>query len=170
MLNALFVTDSRVLVWRAGPGLCRIFTAVAVYLVKMLGLRVIRFQLVVADGPSGRDAAVMANLTEVFSTQTKESSAVKLRIPTDEVVGVRVQFLAIAIAPCLFGIVFPFEVYGARAPVILLTRNVIAPLEEKNLFARRRECISQRAAARARADDDYVVVIVAGHGGLRLAG
>ena len=68
MLNALLVTDSRVLVRRAGPGLRRIFTTVAVYLVKMLGLRVIRFQLVIADGPRGRDSAVMANLTEVFST------------------------------------------------------------------------------------------------------
>src|SRR6185295_2768402 len=140
MLNALFVTDSRVLVWRAGPGLRRIFTAVAVYLVKMLGFRVIRFELVIADGPRGRDSAVMANLTKVFSAQTKESGAVKLRIPTDKVVGVRVQFLAIAIAPRLFGVVFPFEVYGARAPVVLLTRDVIAPLEEENLFARGREC------------------------------
>src|ERR1041384_4910952 len=170
MLNALLVTDCRKPVRRAGPGLRRIFTTIAVYLVKMLGLRVIRFELVIADGPRGRDSAVMANLTEVFSTQTKESSAVKLRIPTDKVVGVRVQFLAIAIAPRLFSVVFPFEVYGARAPVVLLTRDIIAPLEKKNLFARGRECVSQCAAARGRANAASFELTVAGHGGLRPAG
>ena len=66
MLNALFVAYSRIFVRRAGPWFRRVFTTIAVYLVKMLGLRVIRLQLVVADGPCGRDATVMPNLTEVL--------------------------------------------------------------------------------------------------------
>src|SRR5215213_796169 len=90
MLKALFVTDCRILVRRAGPGLRRIFTTIAVYVVKMLGFRVIRFQLVVADGPGRRDATVMTNLTEVFFSQTEESRAVELRVTTDEVIRVRV--------------------------------------------------------------------------------
>src|SRR5215213_621683 len=66
MLNALFVTDGWIFVRRAGPGLCGILTAIAVYVIKVFRLGVIRFQLVIADGPGARDAAVMTNLTEVF--------------------------------------------------------------------------------------------------------
>ena len=133
MLNALFVTDCRILVRRAGPGLRRIFATIAVYLVKMLGFGVIRFQLVVTDRPGGRDSAVMTNLSEVLFSQTKERRAVELCVTADEIIRVRMKFLAVAIAPRLFGVVFPFEIYGARAPVVLFTRNVIAALEEKDL-------------------------------------
>src|SRR5678815_1186786 len=167
VLNALFVTNCRILVRRAGPRLCRIFTAIAVYLIEMLGPGVIMLQLVVADGPCRRDPTVMSNLTEVFFSQTDESSAVKLCVTTIEIIRVRMKFLAFVVAPRFFRVVFRFEIYGARAPVVLLTRNVIAALEEKDLLARGREAVGQRASARARADDDYVVVIVAGHGGLR---
>src|ERR1051325_9673647 len=163
MLNALFVTHGRILVRRAGPWLCRIFTAITVYLVKMLGGGVVRLEFVVADGPGRRDSAVMTNLAEVFFAQTKESSAVKLSVATDEIIRVRMQLLAVTVAPRLFGVVSRLEVYGARAPVVLFTRNVIAALEQQNLLARGRKFVGQRAAARARADDDYVVMVVAGH-------
>src|ERR1051325_3417858 len=62
MLNALFVTYRGILVRRAGPGLGRVFTTITVYLIKVFGLSVIRLQLVVTDGPCGRDAAVMPDL------------------------------------------------------------------------------------------------------------
>src|SRR6185369_14476324 len=163
MLNALFMTDGRILVRRAGPWLRRVFTAIAVNLVKMFGSRVIRLELVVTDRPRGGDSAVMPNLTEVFFPQTKERGAVELRVTTDEIIRVRMEFFTFVVAPCFFRVVFAFEVYGTRTPVVLFTRNVIAALEEKNLLARGRETVSQRAAARARADDDYVVVIVAAH-------
>src|SRR5690349_25083373 len=163
MLNALLVTDGRILVRRAGPRLCWIFAAVTVYLVEMLGLCVIRFQLVVADGPCGGDSAVMPNLTEVFFPQTKESSTVELRVTANKIIRVRVQRLAFAIAPRLFRVVFRFEVYGARAPVVLLARNIVTAFQDQDLLARGREFVGQRAATRARADDNYVVMIVAGH-------
>src|SRR6185503_18005125 len=101
MLNPLFVTYSGKFVRRTGPGFCRVFTTITVYLVKMLGLCVIRFELVVADGPGGRDSAVMPNLAKVFLAQPKQSRAVKLRVAPDEVVRVRMKFLTITIAPCL---------------------------------------------------------------------
>src|SRR5689334_17064521 len=66
MLNALFVAYGWIFVRRAGPRLSGIFASIAVYLIKVFGLRVIRFQLVVADGPGRRDSAVMTNLTEIF--------------------------------------------------------------------------------------------------------
>src|SRR5262245_41308136 len=99
MLNALLVTNSLVLIGRAGPGLGWILSAITVYLVKMLGFRVIRFQFVVTDRPSRRDPAVMPNLTKVFLSQPKESSAVELRVTTNEIIGVRMKFLTFAVAP-----------------------------------------------------------------------
>src|SRR5262245_25469002 len=109
----------------------------------------------------------MPNFTKVFLSQPRESSAVGVRGTTDELIRMRMKLLAFVVTPCLFSVVFRLEVYGARAPVVLLTRNVIAALKEKDLLARGREAVGQRASARARADDDYVVVIIAGHGGLR---
>ena len=38
--------------------------ALAVHLVKLFGLRVIRLHVIVRDGPSGRNSAVVANLAE----------------------------------------------------------------------------------------------------------
>src|SRR5690349_6670589 len=163
MLNALLVTYGRILVRRAGPRLRWIFATIAVHLVEMLGLRVIRLELVVADGPCGRDSAMMPNLTEVFFTQSKERSAVELRVTANEIIRVRVQLFAFAIAPRLFRVVSRFEVYGARAPVVLLAWNIVAAFQDQDLLARGREFVGQRAATRARADDDYDVVIVAGH-------
>src|SRR5689334_17242728 len=107
----------------------------------------------------------MSNLAEVFLPQTEERGAVELRVAADEVICVRVELLAFVVAPRFFRVVLRFEIDGARAPVVLLTRNVIAALEKQDLLARGRETVSQRASARARADDDYVVVIVGGHGG-----
>src|ERR1044072_7735924 len=158
MLNALFVTNRRIPVRRAGPGLCWIFTSRPMYLIKMLGLCVIRLQFVVADRPGRRDSTMMSNLAEVFLSQPKECGAVKFRVSTNEIIGVRMEFPAFVVAPRLFGVVFPFEVYRARAPILLLTRNVIATLEEQDLLARRCEAVSKRTTACARADYDYVVV------------
>src|SRR5215813_7948515 len=129
----------------------------------MLGLSVIRLQLVVADRPGRRDSSVMANLTKVFFAQTKESSAVELRVTTNEIIGVRMKFPTFAVSPRLFRVVFSFEVYSAGAPIVFFTRNVIAALEKNNLLARRREAVSKCASACTRADDDYVVMIISGH-------
>jgi hypothetical protein len=129
MLNALFVTDGWIFVRRAGPGLRRIFTTVAVHVVEMFGFRVIRFQLVVADGPGGRETAVMANLAEIFLTQAEERRAVKFGVAADVIVCMRMKFLAVSIAPRFFRVVLAFEIDGARAPVVLLTRNVVAAFE-----------------------------------------
>src|SRR5687768_352877 len=90
MLNALFVTYCRMLIRSTGPGLSRIFTAVAVYLIEMLGRSVVRFQLIIADGPGWRDTAVMTNLAEVFFAHTKQCCAVEFGIAADVIIGVRV--------------------------------------------------------------------------------
>ena len=57
---------------------------------------------------------------------------------------------------------------GLRVPVVHLPRQEVAPLEQQDALARRRERVGQRAAAGAGADDDDVVVL--GHRYLRFGG
>ena len=43
----------------------RVLPTIAVHLIKVLGMRIVRFQLVVTDRPGRRDAAMMANLSKI---------------------------------------------------------------------------------------------------------
>src|SRR5215510_3016110 len=168
MLNALLVTDCRILVRRAGPGLRRIFTAIPVHLVEVFSLGVVRLQFVITNRPSRRNAAVMTNLAKIFFAQTKQRRTIKLGVPAYVVICVRMKLLTIRVTPGFLRVVPGFEVNGARAPVVLLARYVITALKQQNLLAGWREFVSQRAATRARADDDHVVMIVRRHDWLRL--
>src|SRR5829696_7472099 len=111
----------------------------------------------------------MTNLAKVFLAQAKQGCAVEFGVATDKIVRVRVQLFAVNIAPRLFRVVLSVEVDGARTPVVLLARYVISSLEEQNLLTGGREFVGERAATRARADNDYVVVVVVRHDLLRLA-
>ena len=79
----------------------------------------------------------------------------------------RVQWLAVNVAPGFFGVVLSVEVDRARAPVVFLARHVIAAFKQQDLLTGGREFVGERAAARARADNDYVVVVVRCHDALR---
>src|ERR1051326_9601765 len=103
---------------------------------------------------------MMTNLAEIFFAQAEQRRAVKFRVTSDEIVGVRVQLFAVNIAPGFLGVVLAFEVDCARAPIVLLARHVIAPFKQKDSLTGGRKLIGQRAAAGARPDNDYVVVIV----------
>jgi len=93
--------------------------------------------------------------------------AVKFRVTPNKIVRVRVQLFAVNVAPSFLGVVLGVEVDGARAPVVFLARHVVATFEQKDLFTGGREFVGERAAARARADNDYVVVVVRCHDALR---
>src|SRR5215203_2912134 len=101
----------------------------------MFCLGVIGLELIVADGPCGRDATVVTNFVEVAFTQTKQCSAVKFRVASDEIVCVWMKSATAGVVPRFFGVVFPIEINCFGAPVILLTRNVIAALEQEYLLA-----------------------------------
>src|SRR5258706_6780540 len=66
MLNTLLVTDRRIFVGRAGVWFCWIFTARTVHLIEVFSFSVVRLQLVVADGPCRRYAAVMTKVSKAF--------------------------------------------------------------------------------------------------------
>src|SRR5690349_24731544 len=111
---------------------------------------------------------MMTNLAEIFFAKAEERRAVKFRVTPDEIVRVRVQLFAVNVAPGFLGVVFAFEVDCARAPIVLLAGHVITSFEQKDLLTGGREFVGQRAAARARADNNYVVMIVVRHDLLRL--
>ena len=74
-----------------GRRLGRILAARAVHLVQLLGLRVVRLQLVVRDRPRRRDPVVMVQLAEVLLAESVERRAVELRRAADEVVDLRLE-------------------------------------------------------------------------------
>ena len=162
LLDARLVLHGREPVRRARPRLGRIDAALAVDLIEVLGLRVVRLELVVADRPRRRDAAVVANLAEVLLAQPEQRGAVELGVAADVVVGVRMERLAVLVLPHFLGVVLRLDVDRPRAPVVLLAADVVAALEQQDPLAGRGEVIGERAAARAGADDDHVVVRHAG--------
>src|SRR5262249_8534303 len=88
----------------------------------------------------------------------EQSSSIKLRVSADVVVRVRMQLGSVAIVPDFFGVILRLEIHRGGAPVVLLARNIVAALQNKNLLPRRCELRRERSAARPRADYDDVVM------------
>jgi len=70
-----------------------------VYLVELLGLRVVRLHIVVADGPRRRDAVVVVELAEVLGSQPVQRRAVELGRPADVVVHLRLERRQVRVVP-----------------------------------------------------------------------
>src|SRR5205814_8962296 len=73
---------------------------------------------------------------------------------------VAMQVVAVPIAPDFLRVVLAVLVDGLRAPVVFFARHVRSALNEQDALTAWRKAIQQRAAARARADDDAVKVFV----------
>ena len=113
LLDARLVADRGEQVVAARAGLGRIFTAIPVHLVEMLGLGVVRLEIAVGDRPCRRETAVMANLAEVTFAQPEQRRSIKFRVAAHVVVRVRMQRLAVLVVPHLFGVVLRLDVDGA---------------------------------------------------------
>src|SRR5437870_4204501 len=59
LLNAWFVTDRRKGIWPGRMRLCGVLAALPMHFKETLGFKVIWLEIVIADGPCGRDTAVM---------------------------------------------------------------------------------------------------------------
>ena len=101
LLDARLVRDRRMRVVAARVRLGRVLPAGTVHLVELLGLRVVRLELVVGDRPGGRDAVVVLKLAEVLPAQAVESGAVELGRAADEVVHLGLERLAARVVPRL---------------------------------------------------------------------
>src|SRR6185369_12013997 len=126
-------------------------------------LGVVRFQVIVRDRPRRRDAAVMMKLLEVSLAQTKQSRAVEFSIAAYIVICVWVKLPAVLVAPLFFRLILAFEVDSFRAPVVLLSRHIVAALEDKNALARWSQLVGKRSAACARPDNYHVEVVCVCH-------
>jgi hypothetical protein len=139
--------------------LARIFAARSVNLVELLRLGVVRLELFVGDRPRGRDAVVVSQLAEVFLPKAVEGGAVELRRTADEVVNLGLECLSLGVVPGVVRDVTVLDENVLGEPVRQLPRQPVAPLEEEDLLARRRQVMRERPAACTRADDDHVIRI-----------
>ena len=71
LLDPGLVGDRWIGVRRTGRRLGRVLAAGAVHLVDVLGLRVVRLELLVLDRPGGRDAVVVARLSPKSSLRSR---------------------------------------------------------------------------------------------------
>ena len=146
----------------ARPRVGGIDSALTVDLIEIFRLRVVRFELVVADRPRRREAAVVLDLTEIFFAKPEERRAIELGIPTHVIVRVGMERLPVLVLPHFFRVVLRVDVDGPRAPVVLFATDVVTAFEQQDPFARRSEMIGEGSAARACTDNDYVVMRHAG--------
>ena len=102
---------------------------------------------------------MVLHLLEVAFAKAQQDAGVDLGVAADEVLGVRAKRDAVLVVPVL-GRHVPLaaeDLFGL--PVLELPREVATALEQEDLLAGRREAVRERAAARAAADDDHVVVL-----------
>ena len=157
LLDARLMADRGKRVGRGRRRLRRILAARTVDLVELLGERVVRLHLRIGDRPRRRDPVVMAQLAEVLLAQPVERGAVELGGAADAVVHLRLKRLPALVVPRVRGDVAVLDEHGVRLPVLRLAREPVAALEQQDAQARGRQVADERAAARARADDDHVV-------------
>ncbi len=130
-----------------------ILATIAVHLIEILGLRVIRLQIVIAYRPCGRDAAMVAEFAKIFFPQTEQRGTVELRIAAHVVICVGVKFFAVLIKPGLFGVVMSVHVDDLGIPVRFLTRNIVATFENQDPLTGRGQVVGERSATRAGSND-----------------
>src|SRR5260370_3806171 len=71
----------------------------------------------------------------------------------------RLERRAVLVIPGILRHIAVLYKYLLRIPVLFLARQIIAAFQDENAFAGRCELQRQRAAARAAADDDNVIMI-----------
>src|SRR5689334_3373261 len=102
----------------------------------------------------------MNDLAEILLAKPEQRCSVEFRIAADVVIRVRAQRFAVRVLPRFLRVVLGFQHDGLRAPVVFLTRKIVAALDNEDLLAGRSQPICESAAARSAAYDDYVVVSV----------
>ena len=163
LLNPRCMAHRRITIGRASWAFGRIDAMLPVDMIKMLGLCVVGLEVLVAQRPGRRNAAVVSNLTEILLTKPQQGRAINLRIAADVILNAGKERLAVLVIPGLFGPVLGFDKDRLGIPVVFLARQVAAAFEKQNPFPRRRQMVSQRSSAGSRSDDDDVVTIVFSH-------
>ena len=159
LLDPRLVRDGRKWVWRAGVRLGRVLAPRAVHLVQLLGLCVVRLEVVVGDRPGRGRAVVVDQLTEILLTEAVERRAVELRVAANEVVDLRLERLPFGVIPGVLGYVLVVDEDVLREPVGGFAGEPVAPLEQQDPLPGRCQMAREGAAACPGSDDDDVVRI-----------
>ena len=160
LLDPRLVRDRRERVGRARGRLCRVLPAGAVHLVELLGKRVVRLHLFVADRPARRDAVVMTQLAEILLAQPVERGAVELRGASNEVMDLGLEGLTARVVPGVRRHVAVVHEHVLGEPVLRLAGQPVAALEQQDLPRGRSQVPDERAAAGAAPDDDHVILLI----------
>src|ERR1035438_5553440 len=126
----------------------------------MFGLRVVRLEVLIAQRPSRRNAAVVCDLSEIPLAEPQQSRAIHLRVAADVILNAGKKRLAVLVIPRLLGPVLRLDKDSLGVPVVFFTRQVSAPFEHQNPFAGGRQMIGERTTAGSRTYDDDVVLVV----------
>ena len=158
LLDARLVRDRRERIRRARRRLGRVLAARAVHLVELLGLRVVRLDVLVGDRPRGetarRGAASRRSPARAGGTAPRRTASSRRRrssAPGRE----RRQ---IGVVPGVRRDVAAVHEHVLGQPVLRLAPQPVPALEQQDPLARRRQTVHQRAAAGAAADHDHVIV------------
>ena len=164
LLQAGLVADRRPRI-RLGPvALGGVLVPVAVHLVQPLGLGVPRLEVVVVERPGRRQPVHVGDLPEVLRSQPVQGGAVELGRPAHEIVDLRLERRPVAVVPGVGRDVLPVDEHRVGIPVVHLSRQKVAPLEEQDPLPGWRQGVGQGSAPGTGPDDDHVVVV--SHGSL----
>ena len=166
--DARLVLDGRVGEGLGAIGFARVLAAPPVDVEQGFRLKVVGVEGVVAERPRRRDAGAVTHRAKILAAQADEGRTVDLRIAADIVMHGRVEGLAGAVAPHLLDAIASLAEDRLDAPVVDLALQVLAALEDQDTLAGRCQLLRERTPAGPAADHDHVVV-VAGHGDLRIA-
>src|SRR5512132_3362577 len=109
---------------------------------------------------------MVAQYSEVLRAEAEQSRAVELCIPTNVVVDLGRELVAVLVVPELGCPVFPADEYRGGIPVVALARQVVAAFKDQDLLAGGRKPVSEGPSTRTRADNDHIPFPLTDHGTL----
>ena len=99
LLDARLMRNRRIGIWRACGRFGRIHSAETVYLIHLLGLRVIGLHVLVADRPRRRNPIVFAQFSEILSAQAVQGRAVHFGCAAHKVMDLWLEWFPVAVVP-----------------------------------------------------------------------
>jgi hypothetical protein len=162
LLDARFVLHGREgIILARFPGE-RILAVLAVNPVQVLGLHVVRLEVVVAERPFRRESARVTRAAEVGGIEPEERRTVDLRVATHVVVELGPKGLVVDVVKGLLGnvAVVGEDLFGV--PVRAFPLQEVAALEQEHAFAGLRQFGRSRSATGPASDHDDVVVVALG--------
>ena len=160
-LDARFMRDGRKRILRFRRRFGRVTSSFTMNLVKRLSLGIVSFKVSIFQRPFGGNSSLVFDSFKIALAQTKHRAAVDLGIASYVVTGSGTKFFSVFVAPHLVRVVSLFLEYCRRIPILLLPSKKAPAFKNKNALSTWCQPPRERTAARAGANDDHVIEIVA---------